>query len=385
MQHKIIFLNSGLTDAQRNIMRGVLEYAKENGPWDISTFSPAVDTIKMLLKHDYDGCIGILGRDDLASLVRKSKIPAINISGGMRDFGLPKVGVSDVEIGVMAADYLIHQGFSQYAYYGLDGEDFSDSRRHGFLVRLQESNLEADIYCEKTNYPTSPRLRTVSTDLANYPPVRWLASLPTQTAILASDDVRGNLLCNYSALLGLSMPEDVGVLSVGNDELRCESAAVPMSSVEGPNIEVGYEAARCLDLLIQGKKPPAFPRFRPPTRVVERQSTDLLKIEHPNMAKALNYIAQHGRNKITVEDISRAAGMSLRSLERTFKKVLNRTIQQELIRKRIEWAKADLRSTNNSLEAIGADSGLNSGVYLSQIFKKSEGISPGEYRRQFRH
>lgn len=385
MQHKILFLNSGLTDAQRNMMRGLLEYAKENGPWDIGTFAPMVDTMKMLLKQDYDGCIGILGRDDLAGLVKKSKIPAINICGGMRDFGLPQVGVSDIEIGVMAANYLIHQGFSHYAFFGLDGEDFSDSRRYGFLRRLQECGVEADLFDEKKTYPSSASLNMVSSDLADYPPVRWLANLPTQTGILVSDDVRGNLLCNYAALLGLSMPEDIGVLSVGNDELRCENAAVPMSSIEGPYTEVGYEAARCLDILIQGQEPPPFPRLRPPTRVAERQTTDLLKIKHPNMAKALHHMAEHGREKITVEDIARAAGMSLRSLERTFKKVLNRTIQQELIRRRIEWAKADLRTTNNSLEAIGADSGLNSGVYLSQVFKKAEGISPGEYRRQFRH
>lgn len=366
-------------------MRGILEYARENGPWDISTFAPAIDTMKMVLKMDYAGCIGTLGRNDLAALVKKSKIPAINLSGGIFDFGLPKVGVSDVEIGVMAADYLIHQGFSQYAFFGLDGQDFSDSRRHGFLSRLRENGLEANLFDEEATYPKQSVLNRVSRDLAQYPPVRWLANLPHQTGILVSDDVRGNLLCNFASLLGFSMPEDIGILSVGNDELRCESAAVPMSSIEGPHREIGYEAAHCLDLLIQKKKLPRFPRFRPPTRVVERQSTDLLQIQHPNMAKALVFMAERGREKITVEDISRAAGMSLRSLERTFKKVLNRTIQQELIRKRLEWAKADLRSSNKSLEAIGSDSGLNSGVYLSQIFKKIEGISPGEYRHQFRH
>lgn len=366
-------------------MRGILEYARESGPWDISTFAPSTETMNMVLKMGYVGCIGTLGREDLAAPVRKAKIPAICLSGGMVDFGIPKVGVSDVEIGRKAADYLIHQGFTQFAFYGLAGEDFSDSRLYGFLARLQENGLAADVFDEAKNYPKHALLKEVSKDLARYAPVRWLANLPHQTGILVSDDVRGNLICNFASLLGLSMPEEIGILSVGNDELRCESAAVPMSSVEGPQREVGYEAARCLDLIIQKKKTPRFPVFRPPTRVVERQSTDLLKIQHPNMAKAINFIAENGRQKITVEDISRAAGMSLRSLERTFKKVLNRTIQQELIRKRLEWAKIDLRSSTKSLEAIGADSGLNSGVYLSQIFKKSEGISPGEYRRQFRH
>jgi LacI family transcriptional regulator len=385
MNYKILFINPCISEVERNLLRGVLSYARDFGPWDISIFPPQQDKIALIPRGNYVGCLGLLGRPDLAEAIRKHHRPAINISGGETDFGLPQVGVSDLEIGYMAADYLTRQGFVEFAFFGLNGEDFSDTRRKGFAQGLGGRNARVHVYDAQTTYPDSPRLKKVSGDLASYPPVRWLAQLPPQTGILASDDIRGNDIGNWAMHLGLRMPEDIGLLSVGNDDIRCETTVVPMSSIEVPAEEIGYEAARALDFLLQGKKNLKFPHFRPPTRVIERQSTNLLKVTHPNVTKALAYMHERGRDKIVAEDIAKAAGMSLRSLERIFQKILHRTIQQELIRMRLEWAQKDLRSTEKNLDTIGADCGLNSGVYLSQLFKKTVGLSPGEYRKQFRH
>lgn len=39
MNHKILFIISGVTETERGIMRGVFEYSRDFGPWDISIFS----------------------------------------------------------------------------------------------------------------------------------------------------------------------------------------------------------------------------------------------------------------------------------------------------------------------------------------------------------
>ncbi len=386
MKYKVMFVNGSRTEVERNIIRGVLAYARDHGPWDISLYPPMPEHIPPLKAMGYHACLGLLGREDLAAFVRASRLPAVNICGGSKNFGLVQVGVSDVEIGAMAADYLVRQGYSNFAFYGLNGEVFSDTRQEGFLSRLKQHNHSAQVYDARITYPQSPRLRSITKNLAEYEPVRWLAQLEPHTAIFASDDLRGSLLGNYAAYLDIRIPEDIGLLSVGNDPIYCETASVPMSSIELPAEEIGYEAAHYLNLLIQKKVPAkSFPHFRPPLRVVERQSTDLLKIEHVHLAKALSYIQQRGRDKVSAHEIARAAGMSLRSLERAFKKQINRTIQQELIRVRLEWAKEALRSTDKSIDTIGGECGFNSGVYLSQLFRKVEKTSPGEYRRNFSH
>ncbi len=383
---KVLFVNGVRTEVERKIMRGVMAYARDEGSWTLSTFPPVRDQLAPMLTMNYAGCLGLLGEKKIAALVRAAAVPAINISGGTYDFGIPRVGVSDHEVGVMAADYLHRQGFETFAFYGLNGEDFSDSRRDGFVCRLRELGLPVDVFDPDAAYPAGDRLKPLDREMANFTPVRWLAQLPPHTGILASDDVRGNFIGNCAAHLQLRIPEDIGLLGVGNDSVYCETAAVPMSSIETPAEEIGYEAARCLHLLMRGSKDlPAFPVFRPPTCVIERQSTDLLKIRHPNLAKALSYMHDHAREKIVARSIAQAAGMSLRSLERIFHKHLNRTIQQEVTRIRLDLVKADLRTTDKSLDAIGIDCGLSSGVYLSQLFRKNEGASPGTYRRRFRH
>ncbi|HMO52233.1 MAG TPA: DNA-binding transcriptional regulator [Kiritimatiellia bacterium] len=367
-------------------MRGVLNYAREQGEWSLSTFPPVPQNLTELLRMNYAGCLGLLGQRDIAEIVKKSGVPAINISGGTFDFGMPRVGVSDHEIGIMAADYFLRQGFVGYAFYGLPGEDFSDSRLNGYQSRLAEQGHEVTVYHPRGKYPDRPRLRNLSREMAAYAPVRWLAGLPAQTAILACDDLRANFLSNCAAHLELRMPEDLGLLGVGNDDVYCETASVPLSSISTPAEEVGYEAAQCLHAILRKQPVPrlSFPRFRSPTGVVERQSTDLLKITHPNLARALAFMREHGRSKTSAHEIARAAGMSLRSLERVFQSHFHRTIQQELIRLRLEWAKAELRNSDKGLDVIGSECGLNSGVYLSQLFRKVEKTSPGQYRQQFR-
>jgi transcriptional regulator GlxA family with amidase domain len=46
--------------------------------------------------------------------------------------------------------------------------------------------------------------------------------------------------------------------------------------------------------------------------------------------------------------------------------------------------KNTLRETDLTLEQIAETAGFNSGNYLSQIFKKATGQTPGNYRRNFR-
>lgn len=59
------------------------------------------------------------------------------------------------------------------------------------------------------------------------------------------------------------------------------------------------------------------------------------------------------------------------------------TINSYLIAKRITRAKQMLRFTDKTLEEIAVSVGMNGGNYFSRMFKKIEGISPREYRKQW--
>ena len=52
-----------------------------------------------------------------------------------------------------------------------------------------------------------------------------------------------------------------------------------------------------------------------------------------------------------------------------------------LARKRISEAKVLLINTDKSIYEIGKETGYNDANYFGIVFKKYEGISPGEYRK----
>ena len=60
------------------------------------------------------------------------------------------------------------------------------------------------------------------------------------------------------------------------------------------------------------------------------------------------------------------------------------TISSYLISKRITRAKHLLRFTQMTIDEVGCAVGMDGAGYFSRMFKKAEGISPKEYRKQWR-
>ena len=78
----------------------------------------------------------------------------------------------------------------------------------------------------------------------------------------------------------------------------------PLSSVDIDPPRIGYEAARLLDLLIKGGKPPTEPVLVPPREVVARQSSDIIAIEDADVTVASGWrgeqLAQRPRPSVAV-------------------------------------------------------------------------------------
>src|SRR5207249_2912841 len=129
------------------------------------------------------------------------------------------------------------------------------------------------------------------------------------------------------------------------DDLLCELARPPLTSVIAPAEHVGYEAAALLDRLLAGQKPPERPLLFPPLGVVARQSSDLLAIEDAAVAAAVRFIRAHGHQPIQVRDVLEAVPVSRRSLELRFQKVVQRTLWEEIRRVHLERAKNLLGNT----------------------------------------
>jgi hypothetical protein len=78
---------------------------------------------------------------------------------------------------------------------------------------------------------------------------RWLKGLPKPVGVFACYDGRALQVLEACQLLGLHVPDQVAVLGVDNDELVCELANPPLSSVQPNARRSGYEAAALLAFL----------------------------------------------------------------------------------------------------------------------------------------
>ena len=131
--------------------------------------------------------------------------------------------------------------------------------------------------------------------------------------------------------VGIHVPEEVAVLSVGQDDLICNLSRPPLSSFDHGLVRIGYEAAALLDAQMNGRPFPQVVTVDP-VGVLERQSTDTLAIGDRHIAKAVRFVREQAFETIQVGDILQAVPISRRSLEMGFRKWLGRTVYEEITR-----------------------------------------------------
>ena len=153
-----------------------------------------------------------------------------------------------------------------------------------------------------------------------------------------------------------------------------------------PSERIGYEAAKLLDELLHSRSRVKRSIILPPGGVVVRQSSDVQAVRDAVVAEAeaVRYIRENSHQPIQVSDVLRAVPLARRSLERRFRKWLQRSILDEISRAHVERARKLLISTNRSMASIALDAGFRDSRHLSILFRKLMNTTPSEYRRQFR-
>ena len=122
----------------------------------------------------------------------------------------------------------------------------------------------------------------------------------------------------------MAVPEEVAVVGVDNEELVCQLAYPPLSSVVPDAKRIGYEAAGLLDRMMKGEPPRRRLALIPPVSVVIRQSSDVTAIADPRLAEALRFIREHACEGIRVDDVLEHASLSRSALQRLFRKDLDK-------------------------------------------------------------
>jgi LacI family transcriptional regulator len=184
--------------------------------------------------------------------------------------------------------------------------------------------------------------------------------------------------------MGVAVPDEVAVLGVDNDEVLCDLADPPLSSIIPDTRRIGYEAASCLDRMMRGEPSPGPATVIPPLGVVTRRSTDVLAVEDRTLSRAARFIREHACEGIAVEDVLAAIPLSRSVFERRFLKVFGRTPKAEIVRMQLQRVMQLLAETDLPLKQIADRAGFEHAEYMSAAFKKRTGLTPGQYRRSAR-
>lgn len=100
-----------------------------------------------------------------------------------------------------------------------------------------------------------------------------------------------------------------------------------------------------------------------------------------DLSPVKEYLDQHFYEKISLDELSQLFFINKFYLTRLFKEEYGLSIHNYLIHVRITHAKELLRFTDLSIEKIGQECGMDDGNYFSRVFRKVEGVSPGEFQR----
>ena len=327
---------------------------------------------------DGDGAICVLGMnekqdEELLAL----KIPTVSIGPVIKP-GIPRVFPDNEMIGQQAAEHFLTRGFKHFAYYICSGGPAEEIREAEFERALRGHNVTF----HPLNWAAKPQTERSNSRARMNWLTKKLKALPKPLAVATEFDDRGAEILQACENAGLNVPEDVAVLGADNDDLICDFAPVPLSSIDTDVERQGYEAAALLDRMMKGESPPKKAILIPPQGVVIRKSSDMLGIQHPHVATALNRIWLHYQEPITAEELCKGIPMSYRRLHDAFVKHVGRTMAEELRNCRIKHAKRLLVEPDFfTMEDIAERAGFSSAGQMARVFSHFVGISPSQYRK----
>jgi LacI family transcriptional regulator, galactose operon repressor len=358
----------------RRVLRGITTVgAQARWEWLLvsADLNPLLDTLSHGFLH---GVIGHFADRTVFGQVVRAKLPAIDIAPVDHDAERIRVTTDELAVGRLGATHLLSLGLANFAFLGNRELHHARLREQGFRESIESVGLRCHVMPdvpkgEPARGPEGQRL------------AEWLHQLPKPVAVMACDDSRALQILALCRNLGIEVPESVAVLGVDNDDAFCETANPSLSSIALSTQRIGYEAARMLESLMDGREPLPRQLLIPPAGVVNRRSTDLPAKLDDDVAAAVRYIALHVHEDLRVGDLLGEVPISRTSLEQKFRKVLGRTPAEEIRRAQVEVAKTMLRETDLSMSQIARAAGFSDAKQLGMTFRRETGTTPTAYRR----
>jgi LacI family transcriptional regulator len=374
------------TEYGRGLLRGILRYSRLHGPWSLHV---APGHLQQAFPNGAGwkgtGIIARIGSPETERRIRSLRLPCVVSSLiewrsplTLKRFG--EIRTDSEAIAWMGAEHLVEAGFRHFAFCGFVDCHWSTLREKAFLHFTSDRGFPCSTHrIARANWMQSPHWME-NWQRQQPQMIRWVKSLTKPVGLMACNDACGRAVLQACATAGLSVPGEVVVIGVDNDEMMCELSSPPLSSVALDLEKGGYEAASLLDSLMKGTGENGSIIWIRPTHVVVRRSSDAIAQEDSVVARALQVIRDRVRHNLGINDVCEEVGVSRRTLERRFFRAVKRTVLSEIMRCRLERAKRLLLETDLPCYNIAVDAGFGSIKTFNRTFSRSEGTTPQNFR-----
>ncbi|MGN0833167.1 MAG: substrate-binding domain-containing protein [Kiritimatiellia bacterium] len=364
----------------RRILSGVLQYLDSAGDWDIQFAYGAKELRRLAPSAD-----GILADHlmDEAGFDRSelAQIPVVHFNTKVPSGGNPRhayVHADNGAIGFAAAEYLT--GLGSFRSYGFipahHGKSWSEARERAFALRLGKDGHDCRIYARSPD-----DVREDIDCLAD-----WIRALPKPAALFAAWDGRAIEVLDACRRANVRIPQQAVLLGVDNDEISCDRANPPLSSIEPDTERDGFEGARILDRLMRLKGGPkrriVLGKVK---RIVERTSTKPPAPASHLVRRALDYIRENATHGIAPDDVAGRLGVSRSLLDLRFRELEGRTVGECILAGRLAALAAQLRRTRRSIADLTRTCGFANANSAKATFRRRYGMTMSAYRRAHTH
>src|SRR5262249_27360431 len=124
--HVALLVETSLASG-RDILKGIARYLHEHSGWALYHEAHALTgTVPTwLAQWRGDGIIARIQTPEMAEVIRALGVPVVDVLGAVPEARFPVVHVNNGAIARMAAEHLLERGLRQFAYFGVQGENWS--------------------------------------------------------------------------------------------------------------------------------------------------------------------------------------------------------------------------------------------------------------------
>lgn len=355
-----------------NIARGVIQRAKRY-QWDLFSYGSMFQPMGQWEDWTGDGIISLIKSERDAQPILAKNIPTIDVAGAIEHPSMSRVLNDDVQIGEKAAFHLRLGRFDQYYFCGVPHLQWSQRRHQGYQQGLKPLECK-DSFWGNLEYWESP--------LSDPSLEAWLKTLPPSSALFCCHDAAACKVSRACHRLGISIPQDLALLGIDNDEVICELSTPSLSSIPLNEFKMGLEAADALKQWWKSGQP--HDQLITPLEIVTRESTNIRHSPDHLMQKAMTIIQEKACQGMNVTELLAELDMNRRTLEQRFKKAYAMSPLQAITHTKCEHAKRLILGNHLKSRELAQSCGYQSLSCFMTAFKKHTGMSPKAYREQQR-